>query len=282
MTEGAERVDAAEAGARVLEAVAAGHRVVVVLRPDAGPGAVARRRIFVEADSGVRAEGSLGAPELDARADAAARAVFAGDLDEGLHDGLYVEVHAPVPELIIVGAGHIARPLCAAAALLDFQVTVLDDRPSFATRERFPDAATVRAVDFSDPFAEVPLGPHTHVVLVTRGHRYDYECLRRIVTGGVELPYVGMIGSRRRVRATFEALIREGVAPARLTHIRAPVGLDLGAQTPAEIAVSVAAELVLARRGGSGQPLCQVERVVERFLTPGAVPASDPQGEGGP
>lgn len=183
---------------------------------------------------------------------------------------IYVEVHDPPATLVIVGAGHIARPLAEMGTLLGLRVTVLDDRPAFATRERFPSAAHVRVMDLADPFAGVPVHRGTHVVLVTRGHKYDYECLLRLLKGD-DLPgYLGLIGSRRRIRATFVQLVQEGVARERIDLIRAPLGLDLGAQTPAEIAVAVAAELVMLHRGGSGAPLRERERILERFFPEGA------------
>ena len=189
---------------------------------------------------------------------------------------VYLESHRPRQELIIVGAGHIAQPLATLGALLDFTVTVLDDRPEFATRERFPEAARVRTIDFDDPLAGVDIHGGSHFVLVTRGHKYDYECLRRLLTRHHEVSpaYIGMIGSRRRVRATFIQLEAEGIALEVIARVRAPVGLDIGAQTPAEIAVSVAGEMILGRRGGTGVPLHGRERIVERFLA--AIP---PTGE---
>jgi xanthine dehydrogenase accessory factor len=179
---------------------------------------------------------------------------------------LYAEPHRAPPELVIVGAGHIARPLCRVGALLGFRVTVLDDRPEFATRERFPEADEVRRADFTAPLLGVPMGPGTHLVLVTRGHRYDYEALRDVLARP-ELPaYLGMVGSRRRTRAALEQLAREGIDPARIAAVRAPVGLDVHAETPEEIAVAIAAELVLLRRGGTGRPLRETERVFERWV----------------
>ena len=145
-------------------------------------------------------------------------------------------------------------------------VIVADDRPEFATRERFPSADLVQAVDFQDPFATLPLHGLTHLVLVTRGHKYDYECLRRVLLSDVTPRYIGMIGSRRRVRATYQQLVDEGIPRDRLSAVRAPVGLDLGAETPAEIAVAVVAEMVLAWRGGTGSPLHESERILDRFF----------------
>jgi xanthine dehydrogenase accessory factor len=261
-----DALSAADAAALILEAIEGKCRVVVALRPDAGGSSEGRRRVSVEAPGGVRRTGSVDGGELDRRADRLALELLAGTIQEGMHDGLYLELHGPRPELVIVGAGHIAQPLSSMGALLGFRVTVVDDRPSFATRERFPDASSVVTVDFAEPFADVALHALSHVVLVTRGHRYDYECLRRLLHLHPGPGYVGMIGSRRRVRATFEALVREAIPRERLATVHAPVGLDLGARTPAEIAVSVAAELVQHGRGGSGRPLRDVERVLERFL----------------
>jgi xanthine dehydrogenase accessory factor len=273
-------LDAADAAAAVLEAMEGGHRVVVVLRPVTGPRGRGRRRLLTETGSGVRTTGTLGDPDLDAMADARAREIFDSALAPGRHGDLYYELHGPRSELVIVGAGHIARPLCTLGTLLDFRVTVADDRPDFATPERFPEAARVEVIDFSDPFRTIRLHAASHLVLVTRGHRYDYECLRRVLLADVEPRYLGMIGSRRRVRATLEALVREGVSRDRLARLRAPLGLDLGAQSPAEIAVSVAAELVLLARGGSGRPLRDLERVLERFL-PETRTAPEGVGSGG-
>jgi xanthine dehydrogenase accessory factor len=182
---------------------------------------------------------------------------------------VYLELHHPSPEMVIVGAGHVAQPLCTLGALLGLRVLVLDDRPAFATRERFPEAHELRRVDFSDPFAGVPLHSWTHVVLVTRGHRYDYECLRSILLSPSLPGYIGMIGSRRRVRATFEALVREGIEPELLRRVQSPIGLDIGAETPAEIAVSVAAEIVHLWRGGSCRPMGEAEGILERFVMRG-------------
>ena len=249
------------AGVTVIEARADGGEAACPL-----PGA----RMAVWRD---RSRGTLGDPALDQAAAAFAREVLAGarvatrEVEAGgATVTLYAEPHRAPPELVIVGAGHIARPLCRVGALLGFRVTVLDDRPEFATRERFPEAAEVRRADFSEPLKGVPMGPGTHLVLVTRGHKYDYEALRDVLQRP-ELPaYLGMVGSRRRTRAALEQLAREGIDPARIAAIRAPVGLDVHAETPEEIAIAIAAELVLLRRGGTGRPLRETERVFERWV----------------
>ena len=228
------------------------------------------RRMLVEADG---CRGSLGDAELDRKAMALARTMLVGKGGTGAREvtvagtmyTLYFEPFRPPPELLIVGAGHIARPLCRIGAMLGFRVTVLDDRPEFATRERFPEAERVIRADFADPFRDTPLGSQSHLVLVTRGHRYDYDALRDALRRPVELPYVGMVGSRRRVRAALEQLAQDGIPPDRLHEIHTPIGLDIGAETPAEIAVAIAAEIVRARRGRTGVSLRERERVVERW-----------------
>ncbi|MDC0160108.1 XdhC family protein [Gemmatimonadales bacterium] len=180
---------------------------------------------------------------------------------------LYVEIRRPIRELIVVGAGHVAQPMAHIGALLGYKVTVLDDRPDFATRERFPDAKRLVRADFADPFAEVTLHERSFLLLVTRGHKYDYECLVRALRACPAPAYIGMIGSRRRVRATYVQLLEEGIDRELLDRIHAPVGLDIGAETPEEIAVSVAAELVMLDRGGSGSSLKDLERVASRFFS---------------
>lgn len=262
----------AAAAARVLEAMDRGEGVVVALLLE-GAHRGWRRVVTAEA-----AHGELGDLEAEAQVDALSRQFLLDDLEVGrtgadagsleTPSGLrvYLERTLPPPPLLIVGAGHLAGPLCQVGALLGYRVTVADDRPSFARVDRFPQAERVIRVDFSDPFREVELSPRHSVLLVTRGHRYDYECLRRLLELPTPPAYLGMIGSRRRVRATFHQLLEEGVPRERLSLIRAPVGLDVGAETPEEIAVAVGAELIMARRGGTGTPLAQVERVAERFF----------------
>ncbi len=267
--------DAAAAATRILESLRGSRGTVELLVVADTEGRAAGARMLVRPDA---VEGSFGDPELDAAAlDVATRERGARGHGGSLHDvrtaegrrlRMYAEGHRPRQELVVVGAGHIAQPLATLGTLLDFEVTVLDDRPEFATRERFPEAAAVRTIDFADPLSGIDIHPGCHIVLVTRGHKYDYECLRRLLArdGGGTPAYIGMIGSRRRVRATFVQLEAEGIPHEVIARVRAPVGLDIGAQTPAEIAVSVLGEMILERRGGTGAPLRGRERIVERFL----------------
>jgi xanthine dehydrogenase accessory factor len=267
-----------KAAAEILDAQDAREPAAVIV-PVSGPSELIGQRIVVRLseDGTLRRVGSFGDAALDEAVVALAeRALEDGSskkdgvrelvATDGSKVGMYVEAHHLHPDLIIVGAGHIAQPLCSLGSLIGFRVIVVDDRPDFATDERFPEADRVVRVDFADPFADIPIHAASHVVLVTRGHKYDYECLRHLLGMEVEPPYIGMIGSRRRVRAAFAQLVKEGLSRDRLAKVQAPLGLDIGAETPAEIAVSVAAEIVLLWRGGAGSPLADKERVLERYF----------------
>ena len=158
--------------------------------------------------------------------------------------------HVPEERLVIFGAGHVAIPLCAMAATVGYAVTIVDDRARFATPERFPAARAVVVGDFVEAIDSVGMTPWTNVVLVTRGHEHDETCLAHVAASPAR--YVGMIGSRRRVKVVYDRLRAVGVSEAALDRVHAPIGLDLGGRSPAEIALAILAELVLVRRGGTG------------------------------
>ena len=177
---------------------------------------------------------------------------------EGL--AIYVEVVAPAPQLVIAGAGHIAQPLCRMAKELDFEVVVIDDRASFANRARFPQADEILVGPFAEVLTARPPGPATHLALVTRGHQQDEAVLKAVIGSGAA--YIGMIGSRRRVREVFRHLSAAGVPQELIDRVQAPVGLDIGARTPAEIALSILAQLVQLRAGrgaGAGPQLVLIK-----------------------
>jgi len=162
---------------------------------------------------------------------------------------VFVEVQRRAPELIIVGGGHIAVPLAQLGTLCDFAVTVLDDRPAFVTRERFPTAAKLLAAPLRETVRDLPMDADTYIVLVTRGHSHDVECLLEVLDRPVA--YIGMIGSQRRVDAVFQLLAEEqGIDPAKFDRVYAPIGIAIGAHTPAEIAVCIMAEIINVFRGG--------------------------------
>ncbi len=161
---------------------------------------------------------------------------------------LFLDPLSGSQRLVIIGAGHIAQPLCAMGAMLGYHVTVIDDRASFANRERFPAADEVIARPFVEAIGALKLDRHSCVVIVTRGHAFDEACLRTVLKR--DAGFVGMIGSRRRVRTTLERLAADGLDPALLDQVHAPIGLDLRAETPEEIAIAILAEIIRERRAG--------------------------------
>lgn len=274
-------VTAAEAAERALSAQEGGPPVALVTLIAAPESDRIGRRLVVTADART---GSLGTPELDGAVTRLACEVLAArgrGVYELEHQGatwqFYIESQHARPELLIVGAGHIGQALCRLGALLGFRVTVIDDRREFATHERFPEAERVLVVDFAAAFKDVSVGRDSYVVLVTRGHKYDYDCILQLLRMETKPDYLGMIGSRRRVRATFEALLRDGTPPERLADVRAPIGLDIGAETPEEIALSIAAEIVARRKGRSGEALSAQEDVLARVARKRAAEPPDPR-----
>lgn len=177
--------------------------------------------------------------------------------------GVFFDLALPRPTLVVVGAGHVAMPIAQVGRLLDFEVVVIDDRPSFANAERFPDADQIIVDDFATALDQIEITPSTYVVLVTRAHTHDVHALRRIVRKPAG--YIGMIGSRRRVYAVFKLLRDEGVPLDDLLRVNAPIGLDIKTETPGEIAVSVGAELLKARRGGGAASMAEILRPQYRY-----------------
>jgi len=170
--------------------------------------------------------------------------------DSGLVCGgtleVFVEPVLPVSNLYLFGAGHVALSLYKVVRLAGFDVTVIDDRESYANRERFPEARDIYAEDFDKSMVQLAPPENSFIVIVTRGHRDDMRVLR----WAVEQParYVGMIGSRRKVLAVYQELEKEGVPREKFERVHAPIGLDIGAITPEEIAVAITAEMIAARR----------------------------------
>src|SRR5205814_637015 len=167
---------------------------------------------------------------------------------------VYIEPIEPSPELYIVGAGHVGFHLARAAHEVGFRVHVVDDREKFASRERFPDAVEIVVEDIPAWIARANLPPHAYAVIVTRGHTNDLEALRALAPR--ELRYLGLIGSRAKVARIYEQLVEDKMSADVLKHVHAPIGLDIGAVTPQEIAVSILAELIAVKHGkmASRQP----------------------------
>lgn len=235
------------------------------------PDAVLGAKLLVHADG--TSVGTLGSPTIDRLVAPDAIAALQQEqprtatytLGQGEAPAtvdVLLEPFGPPPELVILGAGHIAVPLAKMAKLCDFDVTVIDDRPSFASHERFPDADRVIAQSFEDAVQALEVTPRTYLVLVTRAHSHDVYCLRHLIRR--DSAYIGMIGAQRRVWAVLKLLHDEGVSADLLERVRAPIGIEgVEAETPAEIAVSILGELIAVRRGG--KPVVMSDRLRERF-----------------
>ena len=167
---------------------------------------------------------------------------------------VFFEVMPAPPKLIVVGAGHIAVPLVRMAKVLDFYVVVIDDRLLYANRERFPAADEVLVGDMAQMLKEMTITPSCYIVLITRGHAYDEPCLRVVLPS--QAKYIGMIGSRRRIKACFQRFRDEDkISEELIEKVYAPIGLDIGTETPAEIATAILAEVIKVRRGGAAASL---------------------------
>jgi xanthine dehydrogenase accessory factor len=171
---------------------------------------------------------------------------------------LMLEVHERPATLLIVGAGHVGKALATIGDMCGFSVEIIDDRPEFANAERFPEADRITCGRFDEVLDGYPIDSNTYVVCVTRGHKHDETSLRLVAP--TDAAYVGMIGSKRRVGAVLQHLLEDGVDPRAVERVHTPIGLDIGAETPEEIAVSIMAEIIGVRRGGSALPMREVVR----------------------
>jgi xanthine dehydrogenase accessory factor len=173
--------------------------------------------------------------------------------DNGLICGgqleVFVEPVLPLPCAYIFGAGHISKSLAKVAGIAGFSTVVIDNRESFANRERFPDATEVHAAEYEELFPRLPINENSYLIIVTRGHRDDMRVLKLAIATPAR--YIAMIGSKRKVLNVVRELEKEGLPRAAFERIYAPMGLDIGAISPEEIAVSVTAEMIAVRRNAA-------------------------------
>ena len=252
----------------VLAASAGGNPVALAtLMRKHGRDLVAAGKLFVE--TGAKGGGTLGDAVLDRRArDAALGALRSGTARTVVLDDeteLLVEPVLAKPRLVIVGGGHVGLAIAKLATQLDYEVAVVDDRPELANRERFAGVNEVVNMDMAKALETMPIGWNTFIVIATRGHKLDATCLRAAVK--TEARYVGLLGSKRKTILIAQMLRSEGVSDERIRAVHAPIGLDLGGRTPAEIALSVMSELSLERYGGTGRPLRLSDELFERTVS---------------
>ena len=213
-----------------------------------------------------RTEGGLGDPGVEREVAQRAKRLLPYDACDYLlaQEGaeVFIESFTSPPTLVLMGGGHISKALAPMAKALGFRIYVVDDRPQFANPERFPEAEATVVAPYDQGLEQVPVNANTYIVVATRGHRYDDMATEAAARSPAR--YVGLVGSKRKSILIFEELFKKGIPEERIKSIRAPVGLDIGGRTPEEIAVSILAEVLMVRLGGSGLPLKMAERLVEK------------------
>ena len=185
-------------------------------------------------------------------------------LDQNNTCRLFVHIYNPSPRLIILGGGHVGQALCKMASLLDFEIVIIDDRPSFANQAVLPDAGQIICEPFEKGLDRVKLSLHDYIVIVTRGHQHDRLCLEKALPG--QFAYLGMIGSKKRVKAQLQELAEAGYSKEQLESVYSPIGLPIGAVTEAEIALSILAEITRVRRSDNRGEEVQ-EKVMRELIS---------------
>ena len=181
---------------------------------------------------------------------------------------LFIEVLHPEPRLIIAGAGNVAQALTRLATQLDFRIVVVDDRRDLADPQVFGDKVQLTFGDIPQTIRELEPDEASWIVIVTRGHHLDKDALQAAVETNAR--YVGMIGSPGKIKNIFRDLLKEGISRERLEQVHSPIGLDLGAETPEEIALSIAAEMLMLRKKGSGVSLKTMHHFLDEVVPAGA------------
>lgn len=229
-------------------------------------------KLFIREDG--QTEGTLGSPNLDLKAVENALGLMTHGRNDYVFsdDGAeyYIEAYTSPPQLVVCGGGHVSKAIAPLAKTLGFRLFITDDRKEFANKERFPEADILIPSKPEDALPLLPINPNTFVVVVTRGHRYDNVALEAAARTSAR--YVGLMGSKRKTILIYEDLISNGLSIDRVKEIRSPIGLDIHARTPEEIAVSIMAEILMFRLGGTGQPMKldegRIDRIREKLEEP--------------
>jgi len=213
--------------------------------------------------------GSLGDVALDARAlEVERRVAEVGNVESFITDDgteVFVEGFTTPPTLVMVGGGHVGKATADLAHTLGYRVFVVDDRPEFANAERFPYAEQIVVASYDKWPDYLEVNVNSFVVAATRGHRFDDMALESALT--TRARYIGLLGSRRKNMMIYQRLTHQGTPVERLKEVHAPIGLDIGALTPEELAVSIMSEIIMVRRGGTGGRLQMDDWYVERAVS---------------
>lgn len=236
-----------------------------LVKPAAGSLASTGAKLFVREDGSL--EGTLGSDEADreVKAKTCELMVHGRNTYVKVSDGteFFLEAYTTPPLLVLCGGGHVSKAISAMAKKLGFLVYVTDDRAEFASNERFPEADRVVVLTPKKALQQLPINANAFIVIATRGHRYDNVALD--AAARTPAKYVGLLGSKRKTILIYEDLFRGGIPLERIREIRSPVGLDIHARTPDEIAVSIMSEILMFRLGGTGLPMKLDDGQIERI-----------------
>ena len=212
--------------------------------------------------------GTLGSPDLDRQAVQIAQRVGELGNTESFSTGtgveVFVEGFTTPPTLIMVGGGHVGKATADLANSMGYRVYVVDDRPEFANEERFPDVEQTVVTPYETWAEKLTMNVNSFVVVATRGHRFDDMALESALT--TKARYIGLLGSRRKNMMIYRRLLAEGIPVDRLRQVHAPIGLDIGALTPEELAISIMSEMIMVRRGGKGGAMGMGDWFVDRAV----------------
>ncbi len=210
--------------------------------------------------------GSLGDEKLDSDAVKAARNLMAMGKNDYIttESGAeyFVEAYTTPPTLVLAGGGHVSKAISNIASTLGFRIFVIDDREEFSNPDRFPEAEQTVVSEYGSAFEKLPIGTNSFVVIATRGHRYDTSATAAAMR--TPASYVGLLGSKRKTILIFEELFAEGFTMEQVKSVRSPIGLDISARTPEEIALSIMSEIVGFRLGGDGGTLKLDQRLIDK------------------
>ena len=223
-------------------------------------------KLFIREDGST--EGTLGNDQMDVGAISKAHYLMIHGNNEYVifENGAeyFIEAYTTPPQLVICGGGHVSKAISALAKPLGFRLFITDDRNEFANPERFPEADLIIQDTPEKALPQLPINPNTFIVVATRGHRYDNTAL--LAAANTSAKYVGLMGSKRKTILIYEDLLLEGLSVERLKEIRSPIGLDIRARTPEEIAMSIMSEVLMFRLGGTGAPMKLEDKLMAKII----------------
>ena len=223
-------------------------------------------KLFIREDGST--EGTLGNDQMDVGAISKAHYLMTHGNNEYVifENGAeyFIEAYTTPPQLVICGGGHVSKAISALAKPLGFRLFITDDRNEFANPERFPEADLIVQDTPEKALPQLPINPNTFIVVATRGHRYDNTAL--LAAANTSAKYVGLMGSKRKTILIYEDLLLEGLSVERLKEIRSPIGLDIRARTPEEIAMSIMSEVLMFRLGGTGAPMKLEDKLMAKII----------------